>query len=134
MKHLFPLLRFSGVSALCMILHNLVLIAADASGLPYGIAILLSYVIVVVAGYGLHSSYTFGIERSGISFVRYALAMAGNVPALWLLLGLLVGHLGWPMLFAAPVSTLIMTLFNFMMSRWAVLGSHRYAAVEKERA
>lgn len=134
MKHLDSLLRFSGISAFCLLLHNLILIGANANGLSYGTATLISYVIVVVAGYCLHSSYTFGVERNGISFARYALAMAGNVPALWLLLGLLIGHLGWPMLLAAPVSTLIMTSFNFIMSHWALLGSHRYATVKKERA
>ena len=127
------LIRFSGVSAVCMVLHNLIMIIADANGLSCDVAILLSYAIVVVAGYSLNSSYTFGVERNSFNFTRYALAMASNVPALWLLLGLLVGHLGWPMLLASPISTLIMTLFNFTMSRWAVLGSHRYGAARKER-
>lgn len=132
MKQLLSLLRFGGVSALCMILNNLILIGADACGVAYGVATLLSYVIVVVVGYGLHTSYTFGVARSGTGFARYALAMAANVPAQWLLLWVLIGHLGLSMLAAAPFSTLAVAFFNFMVSRWAVSAPLLPAATGKE--
>ena len=123
------LLRFSGVSAVCLLLHNLIMIAVDAVGLDYVVATLLSYAVVVVVGYQLHSAYSFRTTRNRSGFARYALAMAGNLPAQWILLWLLIGRFGLPMPIAAPLSTLALTAYNFLVSRWALLRKHRHTAI-----
>lgn len=129
MTFLRSLLRFGGVSAVCFLLHNLIMVAADATGLNYVVATLMSYAVVGVVGYRLHSAYSFRTTRNRSGFARYALAMAGNLPAQWLLLWLLIGRLGLPMLMAAPLSTLAMMAYNFLISRWALLRTHRDPAI-----
>lgn len=112
--------RFGGVSAICLGLHNTILVAADALGFDYGVALLASFAIVVVVGFILHSRFTFGIAASLPGFVRYSLALIVNVPVQWVLLGAMIEGLRLPMLAAAPLSTATMMMLNFIASRWAL--------------
>ena len=116
-----PVTRFLTVGLACAVLHNAVMIGADRIGLHYVTSSIASFIIVVSFGYWLHSAWTFALaERGGASFARYALMASANLPLS--IAGMFafvdVGHL--PVAIAAPVVTVLLALFNFVGSRWAL--------------
>ena len=120
-------IAYGGVAATCLALHNGVLIGVDhalrarLSGtgvLVIGFA--LSFAVVSVAGYLLHSRFTF---REGVSlhrYARYALAMSTNTPLAFAVTWLLNIPLGLKMGWAAPLASAGMVGANFVLSRWAI--------------
>ncbi len=115
------LFRYLGVGGACAALHNLIMIAGDAGGIPYPLSICVSYVLVVLLGYALHTTVTFREPRTVRGLLRYAAAIAGSIPATLLLLLVFKTWLRWPMAFASPAATVTMLAANYLTSRWAIL-------------
>lgn len=115
-----PLIGYAIVSGICVSLNNIILIVADRAGISLAGAILLSFGIVVIVGYTLHSFATFRQPLRLGAFGRYAASMAINIPlaagALWLCRQ----PIGLPMAYAAPLATGGTMAANFMLSRWAI--------------
>jgi putative flippase GtrA len=109
------------VAGLCAALNILILICGDYIGFDYAFSAVVSFTACVCVGYALHCRWTFGSEPSFDGVGRYTIAMLLNLPAsvfsLWILLGLAE----LPMTIAAPVSTVSLTVINFVLSRWAIL-------------
>ena len=113
--------RALSVGLACALLHNAIMIAGDWMGLHYAASLPLSFVIVVLAGYRLHSGWTFsGVERSGASFVRYALVAAANLPLSLVGMFLLVDVAGLSVPVASPLLTAALAVFNLAGSKWAL--------------
>ena len=113
--------RFLTVGLTCAVLHNVILIVGHALSLHYIVASIVSFAIVVVVGYALHSAWTFpGAERGRRSFGRYALSMSANFPLFVAGMFVLVdlGGLAVPM--AAPAMTIAMFALNFFATRLAL--------------
>jgi putative flippase GtrA len=113
--------RFFSVGLLCALLHNAIMIGGDRLGLHYVASSFVSFAIVVLVGYWLHGSWTFpGAQRGAMSFGRYTLTMALNLPLS--LAGMFVfvdlAALGVPI--AAPAVTVMLAAFNFIGGRWAL--------------
>lgn len=117
----YPAGRYLIVSGACMATHILIMIATDRTGAGFAAGVTLSFCVVVVLGYLLHSRYTFVVARDAGSFARYGLAMAAALPMSVGLLYLLFRVFGWPMPVAAPAATLAMLAVNYLTSRWAIL-------------
>jgi len=52
-------LRYGFVAGICLAIHNAIVIAGDAAALPLLVSVLVSFAVVVVVGYVLHSRLTF---------------------------------------------------------------------------
>jgi putative flippase GtrA len=108
------------IAAICAGLNLAALIAGDAIGLHYAVSTTVSFVACVIVGYSLHCRFTFATVPSLAGLARYTAAMALNYPlaigAIWLFHDLLA----CPMILAAPASTLVLTVYNFLSSRWAM--------------
>ena len=115
-------LRYAGVAAFCLAMHNGIMIFADWSGLTLLEAASTSFCIMVVTGYVLLSAFVFVGARSWRGFWRYTGAMAANFPLSTGLLWLFFDVAGQPMAIAAPAATIVMVIFNFAASRWAIAG------------
>lgn len=113
--------RFILVGAFCAGLHNAVVIAADAVGVHYVGGNVLSYVVVCVAGYLLHTRFTYRETPGGATFLRYAAAMAWNYPLTVALMYLQVDVLSLPVTVASPTATVILIAWNYVASRWAIV-------------
>jgi putative flippase GtrA len=111
---------FTLVSATCLLVHNLVMIVADAAGSPLWGAVLASYGIVVLIGYAGHSFLTFAQPVSIGRFARYAFAMAANIPSAFIFVWLAKNLGGLPMVFAAPLATVCSLALNYLLARWAI--------------
>ena len=109
--------RFFSVGLLCALLHNAIMIGGDWLGLHYVAASLVSFAIVVLVGYLLHSAWTFpGAQRGGMPFARYAFNLPLSLAGMFVLVDL--AGLGVPL--AAPAVTVMLAAFNFVGGRWAL--------------
>lgn len=118
--------RFFTVGLACALLHNAIMIGGDWVGLHYVASSLLSFAIVVLVGYWLHSGWTFpGAARGRTPFVRYALTMAANLPLSIAGMFVFVDLAGLPVAIASPVVTVLLAAFNFVGGRWALRAQSR---------
>lgn len=109
------------VGLTCAALHNAILIGLDRFAVHYAVSSAVSFVIVVMVGYLLHTAFTFRAPRNISAFARYAVAMAANYPLIVALLFLMVTFGGLPVPIAAPAGTLILFGWNYISSRWAIV-------------
>lgn len=113
--------RFLTVGLACALLHNAIMIAGDWAGLHYVASSLVSLGVVAAFGYGLHSRWTFpGAERSGMSFVRYFVAVSLNYPLFLAGLFVFIDLLGYSVTVATPIVTVLLLIVNFIGNRWAL--------------
>jgi putative flippase GtrA len=113
--------RFFTVGLACALLHNAIMIGGDWAGLHYVASSFISFAIVVLVGYWLHSGWTFpGAERGGVTFARYALTMALNLPLSIAGMFVFVDLVGLGVPIAAPTVTVLLAAFNFVAGRWAL--------------
>lgn len=113
--------RFFMVGLTCALLHNAIMILGDWLGLHYVASSFISFAIVVVVGYRLHSGWTFrAAERSGPSFARYTLVASANLPIALAGMFLLVDLAGLVVPLASPLLTVVLFALNFIGNRWAL--------------
>lgn len=112
---------YGSVAVLCICLHNAVIIVADMLGLSLWLGVLISFGVVSVIGYLLHAIVTFRQSLALGRYLRYALAMSANVPLAFVTTWFVREVLGIGIVLAAPLASLCMLVFNFVLSRWAVL-------------
>jgi putative flippase GtrA len=114
---------YIGVSGLCFVLSNAVLISGDWINCPLVISVTFSYLLTVIVGYVLHSLISFRRPLTTIAFGRYAIGMSFNIPLSYVIVWFWHDFLGLQMLWAAPLATGCATVINFVIVRWAVSGS-----------
>ena len=112
--------RFLSVGLICAVAHNAIVIAASLAHIHYAVACLISYVVVVALGFALHARFTFEVPPTFAAFSRYAISMAANYPITLALLFLMSDVARWPVAIAAPVATVLLFVWNFASSRWAI--------------
>jgi putative flippase GtrA len=113
--------RFYSVGLACALLHNAIMIAGDWLGAHYAASSVASYVIVVLFGYWLHTTWTWPrTPRAAMSLARYALTTSANLPLFVAGMYLLVDLAGLPVAAASPLVTVILMAFNFVAVRWAL--------------
>ena len=115
-----PAIAYGAVSAICLTLHNGVMIGGDKLGWPYLVSILVSFGLSAATGYVLHSFATFGEPVSMQRFLRYALAMTANIPLVFIAIWIWHDLVGLAMFWASPIATICMIAVNFFLSRWAI--------------
>ena len=115
--------RYLLVAITCAVLYNVIMIVGDFVGMHYVASTLVSFVVVVFVGYGLHATFTFGREFSVSALWRYALGMAVNLPGSLILMFVFSGLAGIPVAVAAPATTIILFLWNFAVSHWAIVAN-----------
>jgi putative flippase GtrA len=120
MKNLATL-RYLLVAGVCLLLHNGCVVAADALGARTAPAVVFSFAVVVVAGYLMHSVFTFGAVLDWTRFRSYVGGMAANIPIAFIGLWLLHDALGLKMAVASPLASGAMIVINYVLSRWALL-------------
>jgi putative flippase GtrA len=112
--------RYLVVGAFCALLNNAILVGGDAAGLHYAICILLTFVLVLPASYLVHAWWTFRVRATWAAFGRFIGGSISSLAVASFAVWLFKGALGLPMLIAAPLATVAMTIYNYLMARWAV--------------
>jgi putative flippase GtrA len=114
-------LRYGFVAGICLAIHNAIVIAGDAAALPLLASVLVSFAVVVVVGYVLHSRLTFEQTLNWPRFQRYALAASVNIPLAFATLWFWSVALALPMIWASPIATVCTVLLNYLLFRWAIM-------------
>ena len=113
--------RFFTVGLACALLHNAIMIGGDWAGLHYVTSSFISFAVVVLFGYWLHSGWTFpGAERGRVTLARYTLTMALNLPLSIAGMYVFVDLAGMAVPLASPLVTVLLAAFNFVGGRWAL--------------
>ena len=115
--------RFALVGLVCAAIYNAIVIGLDVWHVHYGVSYLIAFAPVVAIGYALHVHFTFQERASIASLWRYTLGMAANYPISLVLLFIMCDLCGWPVAVAAPTTTVLMYLWNFLTARWAIVRS-----------
>ena len=109
------------VGLICALLNNAIVIAGDFAELHYALSLTISFAIVVVVGYWLHSGWTFkGAQRGGSSFARYVLVASANYPASLVGMFVLVDLMALSVPLASLLLTVLLFTANFLGNRWAL--------------
>jgi putative flippase GtrA len=113
--------RYSAVGAVCACASNLIIIGGDLTGINDQVALVLAVATVTPLGYILQSWFTYGSPLSMQHFMRFLCGV--GVGTLWfvLLMTLFQRIIGMPVWIASPLTTLLVFVWNFAASRWAIL-------------
>lgn len=112
--------RYLAGAVLCAVINNIVLIGADAFGLPLAVGVAASWAIGGMTGYLWHARITYGTALSGVSCGQFLAGVAAAIPLTWAVLAGLKHWLGLPMVVAAPVATVILFAYNYLNARLAI--------------
>jgi putative flippase GtrA len=113
--------RYLSVGALFAVAHNLIMIGADFAGIHYIASMIISFLVLAPLAYVLHCRFTFRQASSLTGLFRY---MGGMMAAYPLSMGLMVLFctvLGWPVLVAAPLTTILLIVYNYVSAHWAIV-------------
>ena len=108
------------IAVTCAALHNAIMIVLDLLEVHYSLSLLASTCFLVPIGFWLHCAFTFTVDRTWHAFWRYAAVMVLNLPLSFVFIWLSFDFMQLPMIFAAPLSTVLLFTWNFLASRWAV--------------
>jgi hypothetical protein len=109
------------VAALALaLLHNAIMIGLDWLGVHYLFCQLASAAVLLPVGYLTMSSAIFRTPRSWTAFAGYSIVLISNLPISLALIWLLRGHLDLPMVVAAPLSSFVLYMWNYVASFFAL--------------
>lgn len=115
--------RYLLVGLTCALLHNAIMIGGDLAGMHYVASNTISFVTVTSFAFMLHSYFTYVQSPSVKSFFRYIASMAANFPLSIALMFVFCDLAKLSVPVAAPLATVLLFVWNFAASRWAILGT-----------
>ena len=113
-------LRFLMVGLTCAALNNVLIVGLDLLRIHYLAAAAIAFPPVLLVGYALHTAFTFRRPPSWQSLLRYAATMLTNYPVLIFFLFVLSGIAALPVPVAVPAATILMFVWNYLASCWAI--------------
>lgn len=112
--------RYLCVGGACALVNWLAMLLIDRD--HYLASSLICFVPIATLSYVLHAAFTFRRRPSPRSYAAYVVGMMpGSTISLAILAAMRDGA-GWPLWFAIPATTAIMTIGNFLVSRLAIVG------------
>lgn len=112
--------RYTLVGAACAVTYNVIMIAGSRSGADYISLTVLAYLVMTPMAYALHTRFTFAIRRSWQDFTRFAAGVAASIPINFIMIATLCSGLHLSVAVAAPVTTVVMFLWNYASTHWAL--------------
>lgn len=112
--------RYTLVGAICAATYNAIMIVGSRAGGDYVSLSFLAYLVVTPIGYLLHARLTFGVRLAWRDFARFALGIAAGFPVYFVVMAVLCSGLHLPVSVAAPTATVVMYLWNYASSHWAL--------------
>jgi len=113
--------RYLVSGAFCAIANNGLLVAGADAGLSVLELTFLSFLVIGSAGYLAHVYFTFQQAASWRSYARFMAGVAFGIPIAYAILSLLCDGLRMPMVFAAPIATMVLLIYNFISARLAIM-------------
>jgi len=113
--------RYLIVAGFCALANNVLLIVGARAGLRIFELTLLSLLVIGTAGYLAHACFTFSQGPNWRSYARFMAGIALGMPAAYVVLALLCDLLRVPMLFSAPIATVVLLVYNYFSARLAIM-------------
>jgi putative flippase GtrA len=113
-------IRYTMVGAVSAVTYNALMILGDRAGFGYLAMSVVTFAVVTPLGYLMQSRFTFRQPLSAARFLRFASGVAAGVPIYFVTIGLLCGGLGVPVIIAAPVTTVVLYVWNYASAHWAI--------------
>lgn len=113
--------RYLTVGMLCALTHNVIMIGGAFLGIHYFPATLLSFAVATPLAYFLHCRFTFRQARTLSGFLRFTAGIAAAFPLSLGLMVLFCSVLDWPVLVGAPLTTVLLIVYNYVSAHWAIL-------------
>lgn len=113
--------RYSLVGLVCFLLNYLIIVAVDALGAHYLLALVAAFLAVTPIGFLLHSQFTFGEPLRWQAFRRFTAGVASAAPVAFLAMIVLCSGLGLHVAIATPIATVVVFLWNFLAVHWAIV-------------
>ena len=114
--------RYMVVGAICAMANMILMIAGDWVGIHYAPMTVVAFVLVTPMGYFLHAAFTFSEKMSWRSFAKFTSGVAAGYPISLLSFAILCSALGLSVAVAAPIATVILFVWNYVLAHWAILG------------
>lgn len=113
--------RYLSVGAICALGQNALIIGGDLLGCHYTLTATLAVTIFGALGYALHSRYTYGEPLSWRACGRFIMSLGSGYVLSLAILAFFRDVLDIPMIITAPVATIVVTMWGFIASRWAIV-------------
>jgi len=114
-------LVFVGISGVCLVSHNVVMIVTDRAGFSLWESLVVSFVLVGLIGYLGHSLLTFAQPMSIHGLCRYLIGIGTGtaiaIPIIWFWK---VG-VALPMIVASPLASVCTIGVNYVLVRRAIV-------------
>lgn len=123
--------RYALVGLFCAVLSNVIMIAVDHIGGSSLVAVTVSVVVLIPTGFMLQAVVTFEKPLNWRSFGRYAALMVWNWPLFSLCVWIMHDVLFVPMLWAAPMTTILSFIWNYAVSAWAIAWPHAHSRLKE---
>ena len=117
--------RYLTVGAACALVNNAMLIVLAAIGLHYLACIAINFATMLPISYLLHARWTFVAPVAWKNFAAYTAGAVSSLVIASLSIVVLCGPLGLPMFVSAPLATIFMVTYNFVIARLTVRGVAR---------
>ena len=114
--------RYLTVGAVCALINNAMLIGLSLMGLHYLACIAINFAVMVPLSYLLHARWTFAAPVAWKNLAAYTAGSISSLVLASLFIAILCGPLGLPMVISAPLATILMIAYNFVMARLTVRG------------
>ena len=98
----------------------MVLIAADARGLPLLVGVLLAWLCGGTIGFAWHCRITYARQLDLAAYFRFLAGAMLGIPLAWAAVWLFARALGWPMWLSAPTATALLFGYHWLNARLAI--------------
>ena len=113
--------RYLAVGAICALGQNAVIIGGELLGYHYTLTATLGATLFGALGYALHSRFTYDQPLSWRACGRFIIGLGSSYVLAIAILAIFRDILDVPMIITAPVATIIVTIWGFAASRWAIV-------------
>jgi putative flippase GtrA len=102
------------------------MILGSLAGGDYVTLSFLAIFISTPLGYLLHARFTFRMRLSWRNFFRFASSIAAGFPVYFLSMAALCSGLHVAVAYAAPITTILLYVWNYGCAHWAMLGRSQW--------
>lgn len=120
-------LRYAVNGGISALVNNVILIVGDWLGGNHLFLVFLTWLIGGSVGYALHARVSFRAETGWKGYGQFMAGLAFGVPLAYASILFLTAVCHLPMTLAAPITTVVMILYNYLNARLAIVKRPRSA-------
>lgn len=117
--------RYAQVGLVCALINNAVVIGLDHYGVHYALSVTLGFLIVTIAGYLLHCTYTFSAKATLAGWIRFVTANLSGFPLSMGSMFLLCDVVHLSASVAMPIATVLLFAWNYLLAELLIGRSAR---------